>query len=174
MKWKRSQQNRIKNAEDRSVGANPESERENNDRGEKRSLAENPKSVAKILHGKLFGSQRDDRIDARRAARRDPGSQKRRDEKEQPDADKNPRIDSFDFEQHGFQRARKSDRRDQTNRRADQEQLHSMRENEAADLVRARAERETNADFADTFKCRVGEQPVEADRREEQRERGKN
>jgi hypothetical protein len=56
LKWKRSQQNRVNNAEDRCVGANSESESENNDRGEEWLLAENSKSVAKILHAKLLSS----------------------------------------------------------------------------------------------------------------------
>src|SRR5438552_4752195 len=117
-----------------------------------------------------FCSQRHDWINARCAACRYPRSQERRDEEKQPHAEINPRIDAFDFEKHTLQCARKSDRGDQSDCRSIQEQLHSMRKHEHADLVGPGAKRETNADFTNAFDRRVSEKPVETDGRERERE----
>src|SRR6185503_18778200 len=48
-------------------------------------------------------------------------------------------------------------------RRTDQEQFQTVRKNEPANLSRARAKCQSNADFTDAFKRRVSEKPVEAE-----------
>jgi len=80
MEWKRPQQHRVQDAKDRGVGANSECKSQNDNGGKERLLAKNAKSVSEILH-KLFGSQGDDWIDARSAARGNPRSEEGRSKK---------------------------------------------------------------------------------------------
>src|SRR5438132_7392961 len=121
-----------------------------------------------------FGAQCDNWIDARSAARRQPRSEEGRSKKEESNSEIDSRIDPLHFEEHALQRARERKSAEQTNDRANQKQMHSVRKNEHADLGRARAQRKANTDFTDAFERGIGEQSIKTDSRQHQRESSKN
>ncbi len=63
---------------------------------------------------------------------------------------------------------------EQTNRRTNQKQLHSVGKHERTNLGWLGAEGETDTDFADAFERRISEQSVKADGREQKREAGED
>src|SRR5215470_6744867 len=94
----------------------------------------------------LLGTESDDGIDARSAARRNPRSEEGSGKEKRADAKINSRIDALYFEEQALQCSRKRKGAEQTNRRSDQKQLQTVRKNERADLSRARAKCQSNTD----------------------------
>src|SRR5205085_12639988 len=73
-----------------------------------------------------FSAQSNNWIDARRAARRNPGRKKSDGAQKRTNREINSRIDSFDFEKYSLERARKGNRGNQANRGSNHQQLPSM------------------------------------------------
>ena len=107
-------------------------------------------------------------------ARRDPARNKRSAKKKCADSEINVRVGGFHFKENTLQQTRKRDRTNQTDDASDHEQLHPVRKNQGANLGGTRAERETDADFADAFERGVSEHAIKADGGQHQSETGEN
>src|SRR5262249_23208073 len=91
-----------------------------------------------------FSSQSDDWIYARSAAGGNPRSEESSGKQQRADGEIYSWVEPASFEQNALQRARQHDRGQQPDCRSNQKQMQPMRQNERADLGRARAECDSN------------------------------
>src|SRR5207237_8348694 len=81
-------------------------------------------------------------------------------------------IGRCDLEEDALQKTRERDRGDQADRAAGEKKLHSVGEDQGADLIGTGAQCESDADFANTLECCVGKKPVQSDGSQRERETG--
>ena len=118
-----------------------------------------------------FISQRDHWVHFRRATRR----QKIRNESDRAEHDdhdsKGERVARADTVKQALEKSRERERRDQSRSEAEQCKLHSGADDQSENVSALRAKREPDSEFARALRDRVGNDAVQSERRESQRNR---